>query len=116
MSHKHTYATHTHIYTHTLSHSPSLGEDEVFLQALEGVENVLEADREMEIGAQKEAETEEEADREMEIGAQKQPKETCKRRALKNNAQQPPAKWCTRRNTKLPDWNKSINLANPLGP
>jgi len=62
-----THTQHTHIYTHTLSHSPSLEEDEVFLQALEEVENVLEADREME------------------IGAQKQPKETCKRRALKNN-------------------------------
>ena len=50
-----THTQHTHIYTHTLSHSPSLKEDEVFLQALEEVENVLEADREMEIGAQKEA-------------------------------------------------------------
>ena len=64
-----------------------------------------EADREMEIGAQNQAETDKEADREIETGAQKQPKEAHKCRALKN-PQHPPAKRCTRHNTKLPDWNK----------
>ena len=82
-----------------------------------------ESEEDMETSVEKEAIAGKEAKKQMECGTTKDihVNEDCtlkiisRKRQAPRQTQQPAAKRCTRRNTKLPSWSKSINPENQLG-